>query len=591
MEQITENDRSKLTRRLAPLYILLVIFLLLVLGRMFYLQLELGQEFERLSAVNRIRHEKIPSSRGKIVDRAGRVLAADQPVFQLVKEPGEERLDGVRVRRLAELLKVDPNELAGRLSDPDRRFILRDISDEQKIRFEENSAQFPGLKIDVFPRRVYEYGEVIGPVVGYTGEISSQELVSRRGEGLAQGDIVGKRGVESAYDRYLRGEDGIQWIETTAAGEYIRTLESPSPIAPQPGNDLQLNLDLELQEEIKKTFAADSEGAVVVMEIPSGRVRSLFVQPAYDPNKFVRGQQQEIRQLFLEEDDPLVNRAVHSRFPPASSFKLVPFMVALENNFDPATTFDCPGYYELGREEFGCWREEGHGQLNLYRALVHSCNVYFYNLAAELQIEAIVELSEKINYSGRAGIDIPGERPAQLSTPQLLSERYGFSWTEGELLNTVIGQGYTLISPIKQAQVLARLLTGRHVIPRLVGEVENEATGIPAKENREQLLSTMDEVASSGTGYWAQHTEDYQPIGPDVAGKTGTVQKVRLDDEEDTPDADAWFVSAAPANSPEYVVVVYLSEAGSAGQTAAPKARDVYLKMEELGYFEGGREE
>ncbi len=585
MELIPEKDRFKLTRRLSPLFLLLLLFLLLVLGRMFYLQLELGQEFERLSAVNRIRHESIPASRGKIVDRAGRVLAADQPVFQLVREPGKEGPDMVGVQRLADLLEVDANKLSGRLADPERRFILRDLSDQQKIRFEEKSAQFPGLKINVFPRRVYDYGEVVGPVVGYTGEIGRQELVRRRGEGLAQGDIVGKRGVESSYDRYLRGEDGLRWIETTATGEYIRTLDSPSPIAPQAGNDLQLNLDLELQKEVKATFDSDSEGAVVVMEIPSGRVRSLFVQPAYDPNKFVRGNREEIRQLFLEEDDPLVNRAVHSRYPPASSFKIIPYMAALENNFDPATIFGCPGYYELGREEFGCWREEGHGRLNLHRALVHSCNVYFYNLAKELQIDKIAEIGDDLNYSGRAGIDIPGERPAQLSTPTLLSERYGLPWTDGELLNTVIGQGYTLISPIKQAQILGRLVTGRHIVPRLVGEVENEETDFPSAENRERLLTTMGEVTSSGTGYWARHTEDYQPIDTEVAGKTGTVQKVRLDDDVDTPSADAWFVSVAPASSPEYVVIVFLSEAGSAGQTAAPQARDVYLKMEKLGYF------
>lgn len=589
MQPLPDDERYNLTRRLAPLFLVLVLFLVVVAGRILYLQTVQGEEFKKLSDVNRITHETVPAPRGAITDRRGEILAADQPVFQLVKKSRPVAERKYKIEKLARLLRVDTGLLSKRLHDPERQYVLRSLTDEQRIRFEERTERYPDLKVSNYPRRVYRNGKVLGPVIGYTGEINPRELVNRRREGLSQGDIVGKAGVEKSYDAHLRGEEGMRWIETTATGKYIRTLSNPRPIKPRRGKNLQLNLDLQLQKLIARAFPADSQGAAVVMELPEGRLRALYSQPSYSPEIFVQNGAQNVRELLRARGDPLINRAVQSRFPPGSTFKMVPFLAALEaESYAPSQTFYCSGSFRLGTREFECWEEDGHGRLNLLRGVVHSCNVYFYKLARKLGYDKIMKMARKLSYSKKTGIDLPEEKSSQLSTPRLAREKYGTTWTEGEALNGVIGQGYTLVSPIKQAVVLSTILSGRGVVPAVAqrhsGRVHSKFQ-VP-EETRELFLQTLDRVTEEGTGYWAQHTPDYRKVEPEIVGKTGTVQKAtKADDETDTPPADAWFVSAAPVDSPRYVVVVYLGNAGSAGHSAAPLAREVYQALEKLNYF------
>ncbi|MFB6355514.1 MAG: penicillin-binding transpeptidase domain-containing protein, partial [bacterium] len=262
----------------------------------------------------------------------------------------------------------------------------------------------------------------------------------------------------------------------------------------------------------------------------------------------------------------------------------------MDEGYKPEKTVFCNGKFTLkgADHKYRCWRKEGHGSLNLHRALVKSCNVYFYNLALDLGYKKVVQLARQFQFSSKTGIDLPGEVSSQLSTPSWKRNQLGEPWYQGDAINAIIGQGYTLISPVKQAQLMGELLTGRSITPR-VASVPGEKGKSPhvdiPKKVRKRFRKTLDQVTETGTGYWAQHTPDWQKIHPDVIGKTGTVQKVRTDNSGDTPPSDAWFISAAPVENPQYVVVVFRAEAGSGGQAAAPHARKIYQFMDQLNYF------
>lgn len=588
---IQSRDRFNLTLRVGPIFVGFLLLQLLVVGRVWYLQNALGREFRKRSEVNRIKHVTLPAQRGVIRDVEGRVLAADEPTFHLQRSR-RARLGDRQTQSLAEGLKIRPALLHGRL-DSERRIILRGLTDAQRIWFEEHSHQYPGFRVRIRPQRVYQYDTFVASVVGYTGEISRKVLNHRRSEGLSQGDIVGKSGIEKAYDVHLQGRDGIRWVETTARGDHVRTLTSPQPIPPRNGSDLQLHIDAELQQRIAHTFPADSEGAAVVMEIPSGHVRALYSHPNYDPNKMVLGEPETIQMLLDAPGDPLHNRVVQSRFPPGSTFKLLPYLAALkEPNYQPSQSFFCGGEYWFGGRKFRCWEEQGHGTLSLDQALVHSCNIYFYKLVRQLGIQPIAAMGRRVSYAERTGIDMPDETTPQLSSPSWKRRELGTSWYPGDALNSVIGQGYTLVSPIKQAQVLGSLVTGRTIHPRVAQSPDTP--GAPRRlpissAHLQRLRETLDQIADEGTGYWAQHTPNYRSIDVDLLGKTGTVQKVKPRDAEDTPPADAWFISAAPSSDPRYVVVVFRADGGSGGQVAAPHAREIYQIMLELEYFDRPR--
>jgi penicillin-binding protein 2 len=589
MYQPVDADKFELTRRLSPLFICFFCFLVLVFGRIFYFQIFRGQSYQKLSEMNRIKHDIIPASRGVIKDASGRLLAADEPVPHLLKKERINQFSDYQIQRLALGLGIEKKKLQNRLDNSRRRYIMRGLKDEQKIWFEENSTEFPGLELRVLPKRVYRYSRQMAPVIGYTGEIDPAELRRRRREGLSQGDIIGKAGIEKQYDRHLQGRDGLRWIEVSANGEFIRELSEPGPILPRQGQNKVLNVDARLQSEIAATFDADSEGGVVVMEIPSGKIRALYSHPSYDPAELVLAEGDKVKRLLASKRNPLYNRAIQGRFPPGSTFKLIPFLAALEKRgFSKNKKYYCSGEFRLGDHTFRCWKEEGHGRLNLINALVHSCNVYFYKLVRELGYQPILKLGKRLEYNEKTGVDLPGEKSSQLSSPALKKEKYRGVWTGGDEVNAVIGQGYTLVTPIKQAQILGSILTGKIIKPRISmdapGSDDEESFDI-STEDRNTFIETLNSITERGTGYWAQHNKYYQRIKPDIIGKTGTVQKIKRDDQEDTPAPDAWFVSAAPRDNPRYVVVVFLIEAGMGGGVAAPHARKIYQIMVKLGYF------
>jgi penicillin-binding protein 2 len=591
--RFNSNDSFEVTRRLTPIILIFFLLLLVIASKVLYLQLVMGEELRKQSQVNRIQHEILPARRGPILDRNGKVLAADEPVFNLVKRGSLIDTSDTALRTLARGLQVETERFLEQARGRNVKTVLNGLTDKQKIWFAEQSRRFPTFEIKVRPRRVYRFGSITAPVLGYTGEISPQQLAERRKEGLYQGQYVGKAGIEKFYDSTLQGNDGIRWVETTATGERIRVLDSPKPIPPRAGDSVTLNLDIFLQQAVASSFPSDSHGAAIVMELPKGKIRALFSHPSYDPNKMVSGVQQTVNKLLHAPGDPLHNRVVQSRFPPGSTFKTIPYLSALKSSDYPSDhQFRCPGEFQLGDHTFKCWEKEGHGELALHQAVVHSCNVYFYKLIRKLGFAPMRRMAFNLGFNQRTGIDLPDEVAPQLSTPKLKQELTGRDWVEGDALNAVIGQGYTLISPIKQAQLLGSIITGNKIQPGIKQDAAEiiERDYVPYSDSiRNRFIETLDQVTDNGTGYWAQHDQNYQSLPVDIIGKTGTVQQVKRDDEGDTPPSDAWFISAAPKDDPRYVVVVYLSESGSGGTVAAPHARRIYEEMLALGYFNRSR--
>ncbi|MFB6355515.1 MAG: penicillin-binding transpeptidase domain-containing protein, partial [bacterium] len=319
---LSRDDRYRLTRRLSPVFFGFLVLLIIILGRVIYLSAFLGSSYKKRSQVNRIQHQVLPSRRGAIYDRNGKVLAADEPTFHLVQKPSLTRETGELISVLSEGLRLSPSFLKKKVKPGKRSNILRGMTDAQRIWFQEHAEKFPNFTVSIQLRRVYQYSTDIAPVVGYTGEISPGELNRRRGEGLYQGSYVGKAGIEKSYDSYLQGRDGIRWVETTAEGNVIRVLDSPTPVKPIAGDTLQLNLDIRLQQFIANSFPSDSEGAAIVMGIPDGEVYALYSHPSFNPNKLLRAREATVESLLTKPGDPLHNRVIQSRFPPGSTFKV-----------------------------------------------------------------------------------------------------------------------------------------------------------------------------------------------------------------------------------------------------------------------------
>lgn len=593
---LDETRRRELSRRIAPVMVIFISIMLLVLGQVLYLNLVHGDEFRTRSDLNRIRSQEIPARRGNILDRNGTYLAADEPVYSLVRTEEASPEEGT-YRQLAKITGDSVPILRNRYRQAQPGDELMEVSDARRVKLQEQRDELAGFRVKTELRRRYHHPEVTAPVLGFTGEINPNELERRRREGLAQGDIVGKHGVEQYYDRRLHGRSGLRWVEVSARGTPIRTLQTPEPTPPQPGDSLPLTIDVGLQRDIAGEIASDSEGGAIVMNLQNGEILAMYSHPTYDPNSLVGRDYDYIQNLLENESSPLINRMVQSRFPPGSTFKLIPYLAAIrDEDYDPSETVRCLGSWWLGNQEFKCWRERGHGEQTLDEALVNSCNIYFYELSQELGYDPIMSIARRVGYQSRTDIDLPGETRSQLSRPEVKQQYTPNEWVGGDEVNFVIGQGYSLVSPIKQAQLLGTMLTGTVVRPHVNQQREPSQQELDLDEKwRDRLRETMDEVTDDGTGYWAQHDESYQRLDLSVLGKTGTVQVQEVDPrrdvledlESDTEDVDphSWFVSAAPSDDPRIAVVVFLARSGSGGTTAAPFAREIYQGLLRRGYF------
>ncbi len=551
-----------------------------ILARAFYLQIVEGSHYETVSASNAEQARMIRPTRGVIVDCRGRVLATNRASFDITFLPrGVAREDYERVaRRVAELAGAEADTLVALMLDARRRpfssvVLVPDVTRRIVTAVSENKPDLPGIQIENRTIRHYPFGPAAAHLLGYIGEVSREEVDAS--DTLASGDYAGRAGVELTLEPYLAGIKGSEIVEVDALGQNVRTLSRRPPVA---GARVVLTIDADLQVWAHEAFAGQ-KGALVAVDPSSGRILALYSCPAYDPNAFVdKTRVAERMGYFTDTRLPLYNRALQSTYSPGSTFKTITMIAGLKTGrLRASTRFGCRGMY-AGMK---CWKAGGHGSLDLISAYQHSCNVYFYQAGERIWIEPIHEVALALGLDQYPGFGIGPEAHGVVPTPEWERENVrgpdGEHWGTGDVRNTAIGQGYVLASPAQMAQVAGgAAMGGIGMKPAVIESIEApDGTRIldfePSpranlgldSESIELVRRAMRLVVDQGTGRRARVE------GLDIGGKTGTAQNPENIDH-------AWFICAAPLESPRIAICVLVEHAGHHGGTvAAPIAQHV----------------
>ena len=578
---------------------------LILLARLYYLQIIEGPGLRQRSQDNWFRLQSVPPMRGLILDRSGVLLVDNRPRFDVSILSREAKDPKEVVRKLAELLNIPGETLLAKLVEargtPSFKPILlsRDISRDAVATVEAHKLELPGIVITVEPIRDYVEGERASHLIGYLSEISPEELQSAAFPDNSVGDFIGKFGVEKAYELYFHGKRGIRHVEVNALGQLTRVLKTEEA---QPGKNIYLTLDIRLQR-MAESLLAGKVGTALAMDPSNGDILAMGVSPAFDPNAFVEGMTYESwNELVSNQFRPLENKAIQGQYPPGSIYKIVAAIAGLEEGVitEHGKLF-CPGSYKYGNRTFRCWKRRGHGFMNATNALAQSCDVYFYQVGERLGVDRLAKYAEACGLGSPTGINLDREARGLVPTKGWKLNRLGVPWQGGETLSVVIGQGFNLVTPIQMLGLISAVANGgiRHkplVIRRIEFPgglpVKTQAPvslgTLPASENTLRIVKKglMDAVNKpTGTGWIARIA------GVDVAGKTGTAQVVRMaEDDEDEPIESkllrhrdhGWFIAFAPAEEPRIAVAVLIEHGGHGSTAAGPIAREMirtYLEV------------
>jgi penicillin-binding protein 2 len=589
--------RARVTAALAMAGLLALI----VGARLVYLQILQYEHFATRSDENRLKILPIPPTRGLIYDRNGVLLARNRPSYRLEITPEQvEDLDQTleRLGRLVALRPVDLErfERLRRRKPAFEGIPLRfRLTEDEVARFAVNRHHFPGVEIAARLSRHYPLGHEVVHAVGYVGRIDERELKRVDGADYAGTSHIGKVGVEGAYEDTLHGHVGHQRVEINAAGRVVGVIEETLP---SPGRNLYLTIDVGLQITAKAALG-EFNGAVVAIDPRSGDVLALVSKPGYEPNAFVNGiETEDYRALRTDPNRPLFNRALRGQYPPGSTIKPFLALAALELEVQrPDQATYCPGFFRLPNHShrYRCWKKAGHGYMDMDRAIVQSCDTFFYDLAHKMGIERMHQFMSFFSFGVRTGIDIGGEITGIMPSPEWKRANRGMPWFPGETVIAGIGQGYVVTTPLQLATATAVLASrghGRHprVVYALEDPVSRETTLLPPRPmepmplrdpaNWDYLVDSMTRVVHSdrGTARRIGAGIPYQ-----IAGKTGTAQVfgIKQDEEYDEEKVakrlrdHALFVAFAPAEAPRIALAVVVENGGHGGSTAAPVARKV----------------
>tara|TARA_Y100000991_G_scaffold171752_1_gene133522 strand:- start:1407 stop:3254 length:1848 start_codon:yes stop_codon:yes gene_type:complete len=584
--------------RLVVAVLAIIVVLGVLVYRYYSLQIVQHDDFMTQSDRNRIRVEVIPPTRGQIVDRKGRLLAANKPTFVIgvVRERSED--PAALVDTLTERLSLSDRELKAFQERSERRRpfeavpIKLGLDDAALATVAVDLHQLPGVVVDAKLTRDYPFGEALSHVLGYVGRVSAEDLFELDAERYRSTLHTGKVGLEKRYEPLLHGKPGYQYVETNAHGRVLRVLEKQAPV---PGKNLRLYLDLDLQREAVAALG-DQRGAVVALDPLTGGVLAMVSNPSYDPNLFVEGiSYSDYAKLRGSLDTPLLNRAVQGQYPPGSTIKPLISLGALARDFiTPDTEIRDPGWYRLPGDDrrYRDWtlrvRGTGHAEtVDLRMAIAESCDTYYYDLAHRMGIDAMAEVLQPFGLGQRTGIDIPGEQDGILPNTDWKRAALGEPWYPGETISAGIGQGYMLTTPLQLAQAAMVLANkGESFVPSVVHRVDDLTVGgvqrpsIPMDEaDWQAVVVGMVDVVHSPRGTAAGIARG---IGYQIAGKTGTTQVVNIA-QDAIYDEDAisernrnhgLFIAFAPVENPRIVVAV-IAENGGGSRAASPVAQRI----------------
>jgi penicillin-binding protein 2 len=580
---------------------LMLLMFMIYMVRMWHLQVLQGTSYRFQSENNRIRIEDIAAPRGIIFDRNGVPIVENRPAYNLVIIREDIRdLDGT-IRQLARLCERQPEEFFS-IIEANKTIpkflplrLAADLDRDCLARIEAQRIRLPGVLIQLEPKREYKWNGSAAHLVGYLSEITEADLRGEKYQGYYPGEDIGKLGVEGAFEKYLHGKRGGRQVEVDAVGRRMRLLDEVLPIS---GRNLWLTLDMDLQQ-FAESLLQDREGAIVAVSPYDGAVLAFACSPTFDQEKFVRGlKKEEWLALSKDPNHPLLNRGSGGAFPPGSTYKPFVALGALkEGVVTPTSTFSCPGYLQFGDRKYRCWRDAGHGAMDVERALIQSCDVFFYQTGLKLGVDRIAQYSNMFGLGERTGIGLQGEHPGLIPTSWWKKQATGIPWQRGETISISIGQGFDLATPLQMAIGYAAIanngkLWQPYVVKRIEGNNSDEIDEIKPKLKRKipidqryfdivkrGLMSVVEDPR--GTAH-AIKDPSIQ-----MAGKTGTAQVVHvaqganrklLERLSKYKDKDhAWFVGYGPASDPQICVAAIIEHGGHGASVAAPLVQKVIL--------------
>lgn len=562
-----------------------VIFFLIIIARLIQLQIVYGDRYFRLAELNRIRRVIVPAPRGQIFDRNGILLASTRPAFAVSVIPAET--DSVTIAKLAMIINTPFQEIWQKVER--NRFLSLPIKIKRNTpldlvaKIEENSNELSSVTVEVEPLRFYLFAETTSHILGYINEIREDEL--KKDSSYNPSNLIGRAGIEAQYERYLRGYDGMKFIEVDSRGKEVGLLYEKKPVLIKAGKDIFLTIDITLQRLAYQILKDYPKAAIVGIDLSDGGILCLVSKPSFDPNILLGPlSTAEWNKLTSDRGKPFFNRATMSSYPPGSTFKPLIALAGLESGMLNKNSYfqSCTGKYLFGNRIFRCWTV--HGRLNLIEAISQSCNSYFYQAGLRLGLDLITKTALKYGFGNLTGIDLPEESKGLVPTREYLDQRYGKNrWTKGTLLNLGIGQGEILVTPLQLASFYATIAgNGISFKPHLLKAIDEDnrvfdfekqkadITNLP--QNFETIKEALFYAVEQGTGKAAKVEEII------IAGKTGTAQNPFGEDH-------AWFVGYAGNPNPKVLFSIIIENAGKGGAVAAPLARQLFRHYFQLKSF------
>jgi penicillin-binding protein 2 len=606
----TDKPLNRVRMRLYVAFVVVVALFGVLVYRLWYLQVVQHDVHATLSEDNRLQVFPLPPPRGRIYDRNGELLADNEVFMRLVYTDSsrrnlEEVLD--EAARYVTLTEDDRKHFYRRLKrrhHPTEPVIIKKNPTEAEVnRLAVDTHRLERIAIQPELVRYYPHGNMLGHVLGYVGRINEQELESLDKKKYQGTRYIGKTGIERFYESALHGDVGYEKVEANVRGKILRTVERNPP---RNGVDMYLNLDMRLQRAADEALG-ERRGAVVAIDTRDGGILAMVSHPKYDPNLFVQGIDGDTyRSLLHDPDQPLYNRAVRGRYPPGSTVKGMWALAFLEYGVvTPSWSIRDPGYFSLpgNRHRYRDWKRQGHGTVNLRKAIQVSCDTYFYNRGSALGIDKMSEFGRKFGLGGRVSYDLPEEGEGVMPSREWKRAARGVVWYPGETVIASIGQGYMVMTPLQLATMTAVIANkGRYVQPRLArppclrsGNAVDECAPIPWKTAFSPMAEKLEDVILGKDEYWDHIHEGMVAVVSDggtarrignapyvLAGKSGTAQVFSLDgrqyNKEDVAERlrdHALFVAFAPLPDPKIAVAVIVENGGGGSSTAAPVARQV----------------
>ena len=600
--QETAESHRKISRRALILGGAQVVFAGGLAARMHQLQVQEADQFRLLAEENRIDLRLLAPARGEVFDREGRLLAGNEENFRVTMVRAEAGEPEPILQRLAELIPLDETRIERALREMRRRpyvqvMVAERLTWDQLSAVAVNAPVLPGVAPEVGLSRYYPLGQDFAHTMGYVGRVTDRDLANEEDQDplLELPDFkIGKFGAESRLEPILRGRAGVRRIEVNAVGRVMRELGREEG---RPGARVQLTLDAALQNYIQARLGEESAAAVVI-DLRNGDLKAAVSAPSYDPNAFVQGITQADFDLLRNNDHrPLHNKIVQGLYPPGSTFKMITALAALEEEgkLDPGERIRCTGHLEVADRKFHCWSRSGHGNVNLEKSLVESCDVYYYDICQRVGIEKIAAMARRLGLGTSHPVAMTSVSEGLVPDRDWKRRRRGQDWVIGDTLNASIGQGFVLTSPLQLGVMTARIALGREVTPRMVKSIDGveQPSGIGPSlglkpENLAAIRKAMYGVNNAGRG--TARASRIETAEHKWAGKTGTSQVRNFDRErasgrirrnEDLPwnlRDHALYVGYAPFDDPQYAVAVVVEHGGGGSATAAPIARDIMLQ-------------